>query len=152
MTTPPFRVILPFCDQWADPGPDGVCRDACLQALATPPERLDAQQRPIALAARYIVEVDQGGHARYFLNLGQDSARFVPETVDGLCGLALFHAADLLTRAHARWRGLVRTGQAGSVPEGAFAEFDDGYAILGMADQADKVYIGKFKNNGGGRQ
>jgi len=130
MNKPIPRVVVPFCDQWADPGPDGAAYDACLEALSTPPDRLDSSQRPAALVYRYVLEVDQGGHRRFFASLGPDAASLAPATVEGLFYFGLVPAAEILSSALARWRDAVNS-------EVEFADLDAEYAVLGFADQAD---------------
>lgn len=135
MTSPLPRVVVPFSDQWADPGPDGAAYDACLEALCTPPDRLDPRQRPAAMVYRYVSEIELGGHARYFAALGRDAARLVPGTIDGLCYLGVAPAGEILARAMDRW--LEYADAASEVTEQDFADLDAEYAILGVADQAD---------------
>jgi len=130
MNKPLRRVVVPFCDQWADPGPDGAAYDACLEALSAPPDRLDPSQRPAALVHRYVLEVDQGGHRRYFASLGPNVASLAPATVEGLFYFGLVPAAEILSRA------LARLGDA-ATSDAEFADLDAEYAVLGFADQAD---------------
>jgi len=122
-----FRVVVPFCDQWADPGPDGACHDACLEALRTELERLDPSQRPAWWLLRYVGAVDAGGHAPFFGDLSADASAQIAGTIEALFLLGLDHAADILARAHSRWA-------AGGT---AFSDLDDEYNILGLADPAD---------------
>jgi len=122
-----FRVVVAFCDQWADPGPDGACRDACLEALRAPLDRFDPSQRPAWWLVRYVDAVDGGGHAPFFGDMGGDVSMQIAGTIEGLFLLGLDHAADILARAQARR----------AAGETAFGDLDDEYHILGLADPAD---------------
>lgn len=132
MTVPIKRVIVPFCDRWADPGPDGAVGDALAEALWAEIEDVDPRQMPAWLVSHYVGAVDCGGHEQFFSDLHADVAARVPPTVDALHLLGLAHAADILSRAFARWR-------ANSPDHIVFdyRGFDDEYVILGMADPAD---------------
>lgn len=143
MTPPPLRIVVSFCDQWADPGPDGAIQDAWREALCTEIENVDPTQMPAWLVSRYVGEMDCGGHDQYFFNLHGDVAARIPGTIDGLHMLGLHHAAEILARAHARWVGTVRTlrtdidGVSEMFQKEKFDDLDDEYCILGLADPAD---------------
>ena len=143
MTRQPFRIIVPFADQWADPGPDGACYDACQKALCAEIENLDPSQQPAWLVSHYVGEMDCGGHDQYFFNLHGDVTARIPGTIDGLHLLGLHHAAGILGRAHARWVGTARIlptdidGVSEMFGEQEFDDLDDEYSILGLADPAD---------------
>lgn len=129
------RIRVPFCDHWADPGPDGASYDACLEALCAPLDRLAPQQRPAVLVWRYIVEMEQGGHARYFRAMQREAAAHLHATMEGLCYFGLFPAAEILSRALER--GHQFNALAEPLSDTAFTDLDAEYATLGMADEAD---------------
>jgi len=127
VSDPSFRIVVPFCDQWADPGPEGAVIDAIREALCAETGAMDPAQMPAWLVSRYIDAVDRGGHGGYLAGLHAGVAARVPPTVDALHLIGLSHAADILTRAFARLR-------AGGED---FGDLDNEYFILGMADPAD---------------
>jgi hypothetical protein len=124
------RTIVTFADDWADPEPNGACYHAAVDTICVWATHLHSDQRPAAHAWRYFGEVNNGGHAQYFMNLEAMSAQpeHVPEAIEGLRCIGLSDVADILAQAHLRWTGAARLAPADLVEAAeifAEREFDD---------------------------
>ncbi len=123
---------IPFADHWAEPPPRGARYDRMVDVLISPPHELPAELRPASLVWRYAGEVNNGGHAQYFMNLEAagwpDGLEVVPEATATLRSIGLAALAEVLDRALVRWRGAARLAPADLMEASAIfeeREFDD---------------------------
>lgn len=114
-----------FAETWAD----REARHEAVLDVVSSFASLSPEQRPAAHAWRYSGEVNNGGHAQYFINLAAiEGLGFVPEVIAGMRAIGLGDAADILSAAYARWAGAARLAPADLADACAiFAEreFDD---------------------------
>lgn len=114
-----MRISVTFADDWVEPpradGVSGARYDAFVDMISRPLDQLDAAQRPAAHAWRYFGEVNNGGHAQYFMNLestGQAVQSHVPDVIAGLRTLDMDDVADILAQGYLRWTGAARLAPA----------------------------------------
>jgi Domain of unknown function (DUF4375) len=136
------RTDVSFADHWANLGHTGVIDDAAIETLCAPIEKLHPSQRPASYAWYYFCEVNNGGHAQYFMNLDGCAApsTYVPEAIDGLRILGMESVADILAQAYLRWIGAARLAPADLLDASAifqeceFEDLDSAFYAINMQD------------------
>lgn len=148
MNNKPHRIVVPFCDRWAEPEPNGAVTDGIRRALCEPMELLNHRQQQTVLISDYMGEIGCGGHDQYFFNLHSDIAACVPATIESLREFGLMQAADILSRAYDRWssheRPILKNIEEVSemFMQEEFDDLDDEYFDLaqsGPSEQPDLV-------------
>ncbi len=140
------RIPVSFADRWADPEPGGACHDAFVDIICKPLDELSPWQRAASQAWRYFAEVNNGGHAQYFINLSDDQMARVPEAIRGLRALDMEQAGDILAEAHLRWSGAARLApvdlhEASAIfGEREFEDLDDRFNGLDPFGREDHTY------------